>query len=76
MVARGGVQHGLHFIADEIYLASDYSAELLGGPARYVSALTLKIRKPHLFHFVWAFSKVGRDGRMWAWDPSQAARLT
>ena len=52
------MQHDLHFIADEIYLASDYSVELLGGPPRYVSALTLKIRKPHLFHFVWAFSKV------------------
>jgi hypothetical protein len=52
------VQHRLHFVADEIYLASDYSAALLGGAPCYVSCLTLRIRDPARFHFVWAFSKV------------------
>jgi len=53
-------QHNLHFIADEIYLGSDYSHELTGQPSQYVSCLTLKIRRPNYFHFLWAFSKVRR----------------
>jgi len=46
----------IHLVSDEIYMMSDYSADL-GLPNTFVSVLSLPARNPDKVHAIWAFSK-------------------